>query len=213
MYPPLELIHKRCTLSCSRYNNPQVDVPSTSTTKDVPSNVLGQRILRRWKYEGPSDSFNALVDMAVVHSSCRLCIHLAKVSREKEENSPGFNKCPCNSTRGQKIVYHIYVREKGRFEMESIYLSVQLISTILRGRQSRMLAGVIVGLNVARIIKEPTAAAIARGLDKKGGEKNKNRNVKYKDIDEIDLVRGSIRIGVDAIAFDVLMMIMMMCCN
>jgi len=60
--------------------------------------------------------------MAVVHSSCRLCIHLAKVSREKEENSPGFNKCPCNSTRGQKIVYHIYVREKGRFEMESIYL-------------------------------------------------------------------------------------------
>ncbi|KAH1213908.1 Glycoprotein 3-alpha-L-fucosyltransferase A [Glycine max] len=69
---------------------------------------------RLWKYEGPFDSFKALVDMAVVHSSCRLCIHLAKVSREKEENSPGFNKCPCNSTRGQKIVYHIYVREKGR---------------------------------------------------------------------------------------------------
>lgn len=58
-----------------------------------------------------------------------------------------------------------------------------------------MLAGVIVGLNVARIIKEPTAAAIACGLDKKGGEKRKNRNVKYKDIDEIDLVGGSIRIG------------------
>ncbi|KAH1094897.1 hypothetical protein GYH30_040272 [Glycine max] len=77
---------------------------------------------RLWKYEGPFDSFKALVDMAVVHSSCRLCIHLAKVSREKEENSPGFNKCPCNSTRGQKIMYHIYVREKGRFEMESIYL-------------------------------------------------------------------------------------------
>ncbi|KAG4966041.1 hypothetical protein JHK82_040233 [Glycine max] len=73
--------------------------------------------------------------------------------------------------------------------------NVQLISTILRGRQSRMLAGVIVGLNVARIIKEPTAAAIACGLDKKGGEKHKNRNVKYKDIDEIDLVGGSIRIG------------------
>ncbi|KAH1094898.1 hypothetical protein AAZX31_14G154700 [Glycine max] len=74
-------------------------------------------------------------------------------------------------------------------------INVQLISTILRGRQSRMLAGVIVGLNVARIIKEPTAAAIACGLDKKGGEKHKNRNVKYKDIDEIDLVGGSIRIG------------------
>merc|ERR1719313_2062296 len=33
-------------------------------------------------------------------------------------------------------------------------------------------AGVIAGLNVARIINEPTAAAIAYGLDKKSGEKN-----------------------------------------
>ncbi|KAL5158813.1 Monothiol glutaredoxin-S10 [Glycine soja] len=35
-----------------RYNNPQVDVPSTCTTKDVPSNVLGQRILRRSFFHG-----------------------------------------------------------------------------------------------------------------------------------------------------------------
>merc|ERR1711959_831296 len=33
-------------------------------------------------------------------------------------------------------------------------------------------AGTIAGLNVARVINEPTAAAIAYGLDKKGGEKN-----------------------------------------
>merc|ERR1719158_1500708 len=33
-------------------------------------------------------------------------------------------------------------------------------------------AGSISGLNVMRIINEPTAAAIAYGLDKKGGEKN-----------------------------------------
>ena len=33
-------------------------------------------------------------------------------------------------------------------------------------------AGVIAGLNVVRIINEPTAAAIAYGLDKKGAEKN-----------------------------------------
>ncbi|KAF6166419.1 hypothetical protein GIB67_034970 [Kingdonia uniflora] len=33
-------------------------------------------------------------------------------------------------------------------------------------------AGVIAGLNVVRIINEPTAAAITYGLDKKGGEKN-----------------------------------------
>merc|ERR1719229_1369232 len=39
-------------------------------------------------------------------------------------------------------------------------------------RQVTKDAGVIAGLNVARIINEPTAAAIAYGLDQKGGEKN-----------------------------------------
>ena len=39
-------------------------------------------------------------------------------------------------------------------------------------RQATKDAGVIAGLNVARIINEPTAAAIAYGLDKKGSEKN-----------------------------------------
>ncbi|KAJ3689286.1 hypothetical protein LUZ61_018450 [Rhynchospora tenuis] len=39
-------------------------------------------------------------------------------------------------------------------------------------RQSTKDAGTIAGLNVVRIINEPTAAAIAYGLDKKGGEKN-----------------------------------------
>lgn len=39
-------------------------------------------------------------------------------------------------------------------------------------RQATSDAGTIAGLNVLRIINEPTAAAIAYGLDKKGGEKN-----------------------------------------
>jgi molecular chaperone DnaK (HSP70) len=39
-------------------------------------------------------------------------------------------------------------------------------------RQATKDAGVIAGLNVLRIINEPTAAAIAYGLDKKGGSKN-----------------------------------------
>jgi heat shock protein 5 len=39
-------------------------------------------------------------------------------------------------------------------------------------RQATKDAGVIAGLNVVRIINEPTAAAIAYGLDKKGGEHN-----------------------------------------
>jgi len=39
-------------------------------------------------------------------------------------------------------------------------------------RQATKDAGTIAGLNVVRVINEPTAAAIAYGLDKKGGEKN-----------------------------------------
>mmetsp|Transcript_11852 Transcript_11852/g.26636 ORF Transcript_11852/g.26636 Transcript_11852/m.26636 type:complete len:635 (-) Transcript_11852:281-2185(-) len=39
-------------------------------------------------------------------------------------------------------------------------------------RQATKDAGIISGLNVLRIINEPTAAAIAYGLDKKGAEKN-----------------------------------------
>lgn len=39
-------------------------------------------------------------------------------------------------------------------------------------RQATKDAGTISGMNVVRIINEPTAAAIAYGLDKKGGEKN-----------------------------------------
>ncbi|KAF9350889.1 ATPase with role in protein import into the ER, partial [Mortierella sp. NVP85] len=39
-------------------------------------------------------------------------------------------------------------------------------------RQATKDAGAIAGLNVLRIVNEPTAAAIAYGLDKKGGESN-----------------------------------------
>ena len=39
-------------------------------------------------------------------------------------------------------------------------------------RQATKDAGTIAGLNVKRIINEPTAAAIAYGLDKKGDERN-----------------------------------------
>merc|ERR1719370_16508 len=39
-------------------------------------------------------------------------------------------------------------------------------------RQSTKDAGTIAGLTVMRIINEPTAAAIAYGMDKKDGEKN-----------------------------------------
>ncbi|XP_074330289.1 glycoprotein 3-alpha-L-fucosyltransferase A-like isoform X1 [Apium graveolens] len=76
----------------------------------------------RWKFEGPSDSFKALIDMAAVHSSCRLCIHIATNIRAKEEKNSTFSKRPCKCTRGLETVYHVYVRERGRFEMESIFI-------------------------------------------------------------------------------------------
>ncbi|OIV93285.1 hypothetical protein TanjilG_23126 [Lupinus angustifolius] len=92
------------------------------TMKHLAENPEAYNQSLRWKYEGPSDSFKALVDMAAVHSSCRLCIHVATTIRENEEKSPAFKKRPCKCTRGSETVHHIYVRERGRFETESIYL-------------------------------------------------------------------------------------------
>ncbi|KAK6916439.1 Glycosyl transferase family 10 [Dillenia turbinata] len=99
------------------------DVPSVAKTmKHLAENSDAYNQSLRWKYEGPSDSFKALVDMAAVHSSCRLCIHLATVMHEKEEKSEQYQKRPCKCTRGSETVYHLYVRERGRFEMESVFL-------------------------------------------------------------------------------------------
>ncbi|KAL6646009.1 hypothetical protein ACP70R_017617 [Stipagrostis hirtigluma subsp. patula] len=77
---------------------------------------------RRWKYDGPSDSFKALIDMAAVHSSCRLCIHIATRIHEKEEMTPKFMNRPCSCSSKKGTVYHLFVRERGRFKTESIYL-------------------------------------------------------------------------------------------
>ncbi|KAM7251592.1 hypothetical protein ACFE04_023475 [Oxalis oulophora] len=96
--------------------------PVAETIKNLANNPEAYNQSLRWKYEGPSDSFKALVDMAAVHSSCRLCIHLATKIREKEEATPAFKKRPCKCTRGSETMYHLYVRERGKFEMESIFL-------------------------------------------------------------------------------------------
>lgn len=62
------------------------------------------------------------MDMAAVHSSCRLCIHLATMIQEQEEKGPDFKKRPCRCNKGSETVHHLYVRERGRFYMESIFL-------------------------------------------------------------------------------------------
>ncbi|KAH6794035.1 fucosyltransferase 12 [Perilla frutescens var. hirtella] len=92
------------------------------TMKYLADNASAFNESLRWKYEGPSDSFKALVDMAAVHSSCRLCIFLATKIQSKDEKGPQFQKRPCKCTSGSKTTYHVYVRERGRFGMESIFL-------------------------------------------------------------------------------------------
>ncbi|KAL1801906.1 hypothetical protein ACET3Z_030553 [Daucus carota] len=96
--------------------------PVAKTMKYLADNPDAYNQSLRWKFEGPSDSFKALLDMAAVHSSCRLCIHIATMMREEEENNLNLTERPCKCTRGLETVYHVYVRERGRFEMESIFI-------------------------------------------------------------------------------------------
>ncbi|URD88797.1 glycoprotein 3-alpha-L-fucosyltransferase [Musa troglodytarum] len=99
------------------------DVASVAKTmRDLATNPDAYNHTLRWKYEGPSDSFKALMDMAAVHSSCRLCIHLATKIHDEEEKSAAFHNRPCHCTSSLGTVYHLFVRERGRFKMESIYL-------------------------------------------------------------------------------------------
>ncbi|CAM6085445.1 unnamed protein product [Calypogeia fissa] len=89
------------------------------------SNSTAYNETLKWKYEGPSNAFKALVDMATVHSSCRLCIHLATIIRAEEMGAipDVVSKRPCKCTDVLGVVtYHIFVRERGRFEFESVYL-------------------------------------------------------------------------------------------
>lgn len=99
------------------------DVESVAATmKHLASNPDAFNQTIRWKYEGPSDSFKALVDMAAVHSSCRLCIFLATNIHKKEEANEKFQKRPCSCTSNHETTYHLFVRERGRFKTESIFL-------------------------------------------------------------------------------------------
>ncbi|XP_024531382.1 glycoprotein 3-alpha-L-fucosyltransferase A [Selaginella moellendorffii] len=79
----------------------------------------------RWKFEGPTDSFKALIDMAAVHSSCRLCIHVATAIHQKQEQEAFRSRNasrPCKCSVGSTTTFHLYVRERGRFHLESIFL-------------------------------------------------------------------------------------------
>jgi molecular chaperone DnaK (HSP70) len=70
----------------------------------------------------------------------------------------------------------IFAQPAGSFGSTSVQTVVTVITVPAyfndSQRQATKDAGVIAGLNVLRIINEPTAAAIAYGLDKKGPSKN-----------------------------------------
>jgi heat shock protein 5 len=65
-------------------------------------------------------------------------------------------------------------------EIAEVYIGSKVVNAVVTvpayfndaQRQATKDAGTIAGLNVVRILNEPTAAAIAYGLDKKSGEKN-----------------------------------------
>jgi heat shock protein 5 len=77
----------------------------------------------------------------------------------------------------EEISAMILVRMK---EIAEIYIGSKVVNAVVTvpayfndaQRQATKDAGTIAGLNVVRILNEPTAAAIAYGLDKKSGEKN-----------------------------------------
>ncbi|PKA59513.1 Putative fucosyltransferase-like protein [Apostasia shenzhenica] len=109
------------------------------TMKYLAANPAAFNKTLSWKFDGPSDSFNALVDMAAVHSSCRLCIYLATKIQDKEEASARFKNRPCKcKSKAGSLLYHLYVRERGRFKTESVFLSSRNVS--LKALESAVLA-------------------------------------------------------------------------
>lgn len=69
-----------------------------------------------WKSVGPSDKFLALVDMAVVHSTCRLCIHAADRYWLELENKLEI----CKNSKCSVI----FVRERGSFYFDAISTNI-----------------------------------------------------------------------------------------
>lgn len=113
-------------------NNSIIYIP---TLEDVPA--AAQRIKRllendneyqamlSFKTQGPSDSFKALIDLAVMHSDCRLCTYVADRRREEEDKALKVDRpCRCQEAGEEQVMLHFYVRERGMFEFRSLFLPV-----------------------------------------------------------------------------------------
>eukprot|EP00850_Spirogloea_muscicola_P019814 SM000200S05804 [mRNA] locus=s200:10930:12586:+ [translate_table: standard] len=103
------------------------DVPQVANKiLQVNANKAEWDAMVRWKTVGPSDAFKALLDMSAVHSSCRLCIHIASRMQEVEEELQRSTRpCRCKESdgkRGLRTVYHARIRERGSFNFRSFYI-------------------------------------------------------------------------------------------
>jgi hypothetical protein len=72
-----------------------------------------------WKKEGPSKSFIAIIDRAIVHSSCRLCIKTADYHRAMYGNRVGHEQ----KRKLNPGELALQVRPRGEFYLRYIYLS------------------------------------------------------------------------------------------
>lgn len=86
-----------------------------------------------WKRDGPGNKFLALVDMAVVHSECRLCLWIATRQTEVAVNmtlmARPSQECQCMNDGGD-LRHRFLIRERGRFEYESVLMSSEDVSSL-----------------------------------------------------------------------------------
>lgn len=84
----------------------------------------------RWKVDGPSDQFLALIDIGTVHPECRLCQFLADRSRRGEKNKASDRlarrPCACRDPATGLQTHHLFVRERHTLEHRSLFLEEPL---------------------------------------------------------------------------------------
>jgi len=119
-----------------------ISVHDFSTTKELADYIIAVNNNEtlydeyiRWKREGPSKQFIALVDLARVHSECRLCIRVGDLYRRENrvsalgpyyvEDNKFFTKYKNN------IKLTLYTRSRGTFYFRRIYLTELTIFDLL----------------------------------------------------------------------------------
>jgi hypothetical protein len=82
----------------------------------------------QWKKTGPSDDWVALIDLANVHSNCRLCIRTADLHRK--EVGPVVHGQPKGEKKPAGESLELHVRERGKFWLRKIYLTEPTIAQL-----------------------------------------------------------------------------------